>query len=101
MARVNIGNIWQEVRHRSRIFANRRGDGRERILQCLVYGHCSLAANRSVDIEEATITTTGAADNDGANDDKAADKLLKVESGWDMLKKKSHDSQNEEGPLTT
>ena len=48
------------------------------------------------DIEEATITTTGAADKL-----EPADKLLKVESGWDMLKAKSHNSQNEEGPLTT
>ena len=42
------------------------------------------------DIEEAAVTTTRAADNDGANKDvvknRPANKLLKVECGWYMLK---------------
>ena len=44
------------------------------------------------DIEEAAVTTTGAADDDRAEEDEVrnrpADKLLKVEHGWDMLKTK-------------
>jgi len=43
-----------------------------------------------VDIEEAAVTATGAADDDEAEEDEVrnrpADKLLKVERGWDMLK---------------
>ena len=44
------------------------------------------------DIEEATITTTGAEDDDRAEEDQVknrpADKLLKVERGWDVLRTK-------------
>lgn len=43
------------------------------------------------DIDEAAVTITGAADDDWADEDEVenrpAEKLLKVEHGWDMLKK--------------
>lgn len=46
-----------------------------------------------VNIDKATVTVTGAADNDRANEDEVknrpADKLLKVEHGWDILKTNS------------
>ena len=43
------------------------------------------------DTEEAAITTTGAEDNGAAEDivkNRPADKLLKVERGWDVLRTK-------------
>ena len=46
-----------------------------------------------VDIDKATVTVTGAADNDRADEaevkNRPADKLLKVERGWDILKTNS------------
>jgi len=46
-----------------------------------------------VDIDKATVTVTGVADNDRADEDEVknrpADKLLKVERGWDILKTNS------------
>ena len=46
-----------------------------------------------VDIDEAAVTITGAADDDRADDDEVknrpADKLLKVERGWDILRTNS------------
>ena len=45
------------------------------------------------DIDEAAVTITGAADDDEADKDEVknwpAEKLLKVERGWDMLKTNS------------
>ena len=42
------------------------------------------------DVEEAAVTTTGAADDGGAMEEEVknspADRLLKVEHGWDMLR---------------
>ena len=46
-----------------------------------------------LDIYKAMVTVTGAADNDRADEDEVknrpADKLLKVERGWDTLKTNS------------
>ena len=57
------------------------------------------------DVEEAAVTTTGVADDDGAEEEEVKNRpaymILKVERGWDMLEQKSHDSQNEKGPLAT
>ena len=58
------------------------------------------------DMEEATITTTWAADDGGEDEDEVknrpANMLLKVKCSWDILKTKSHDSQiNKKGPLAT
>ena len=73
MARVNIGNIWQEVGHRSRIFANRRDDGRE-FSRAWSTATAILLEINLADIEEATITTARAADDDGANEDEVKKK---------------------------
>lgn len=46
-----------------------------------------------VDIDKATVTVIRAADNDRADEEEVknrpADKLLKVERGWDILKTNS------------